>query len=465
MIVKKSDNGEEKSSPHILQIIIKNTSTFDYSIPLLWKIRKKFPHTRISVLYCVSNRKQIIRQAQFYDHFFKDNEIDQYDFGDFLKPPFHFLAPLWRLCFSSPSSDNYSIRWWLKTKNRMTYSGLRGLMQAIIIRCEKKGQQLGVNTDQILKKLVPDVILYDNRGITNFQGRDEFYKYFYQTHKPVVLLPHAPHYTYPTNEYCPFDEKGEAMPDFCEHWMPFQYGEPWLKALDKKNHFKKIGYPGLDKEWIEHLFTEQQRSSFKKDGIVRCLTMPRKFFPRNVKKAIDDDPFTLDYEETLEMLRNLKSSFDQCDAEFELIVKPHPYANYPETIALLEEVGFKRWSISHDPFYKLLPSVDCVISDFSTSLVLPVMYGIPTVVFGTKLQNYVHQSWDILRKLYTGLEFFTENPQDLPFTLSKILKKIHSPTKNSWEEEKDVQHLRTFFPDNALDKATHQLENLLNHEH
>src|SRR2546430_64 len=82
--------------PHILQIVIKNTSTMDFTLPLLWKIRQEAPRTKVSILYCVSDKRQIVRDGSYFSDFFKQSDIAEYDFGDFLRPGFRRWERLWR---------------------------------------------------------------------------------------------------------------------------------------------------------------------------------------------------------------------------------------------------------------------------------------------------------------------------------------------------------------------------------
>ena len=77
-------NVDQDKPLHVLQIVIKNTSTLDFSLPVLWGIRNRLPKAKISILYTFLNKDQILRGSEYMSDFCAENNINQYDLCDFL---------------------------------------------------------------------------------------------------------------------------------------------------------------------------------------------------------------------------------------------------------------------------------------------------------------------------------------------------------------------------------------------
>ena len=93
---------------HIVQIVIKNTSTLDFTIPLFWKIKEKYPKCKISILYCVFDKKEILRDSRFFTNFCKNYDIKEYDFSDFLKNSIIPLKSFFKAIFLKSKADKLS---------------------------------------------------------------------------------------------------------------------------------------------------------------------------------------------------------------------------------------------------------------------------------------------------------------------------------------------------------------------
>ena len=306
---------------HIVQIVIKNTSTLDFSLPILWALRNKHPKAKISILYTCLNKNQILREGNFANKFCHENAIKQYDLSDFLFIKNVFLAKLIRGIFSRSYSNKTGYR---EDKFAALFnlsSFFKSISLSFFYHIEKIISKFIVHIENVMPTLDPDLILFDNRSITNFYGRDIIYKYFESEKKPVVLLPHAPHYNGPSDEFCIFDEKNSCfMPEYTEHWMPFKYGEPWKAAPEHYNQFIKIGYPGLDSSWKDYIFANNKETT----DTIRCLVLTRKFLSKNFSRPNNYDESTLDYYETYNFLKSLHDSIKDKGVCVEIIVKPHP---------------------------------------------------------------------------------------------------------------------------------------------
>jgi hypothetical protein len=397
---------------HILQIVIKNTSTMDFSVPLLWKIRKENPHYKITVLYCVSSKKQILRESKYFSDFFAENTIVESDYSDYLKSNSLIIKNTWQKLFSMSMSDRidfFSLRGMFKTQKYEAFIFcIRYIFQFMLRGFEKVIALHFIRTEDILPTLNPDVIFFDNRATSNFYGRTNFFNYFKENKPSIYLLPHAPHYIHP-NDFCAFDDQGEKLPGYCTYWYPFKPETPWNAVPDKKNQFVYSGYPGFDDEWIDNIMSKRR---VPRNGSITCLVIGRKFLPKDYERPENYDQFTLDYKDMLSLFTNVAEHIREMNNNISLIIKPHPSSNYLLLNNLLEESGVEDYSISHEPFYSLMSQVDYVISPFSTSVLIPVMFGLPTILVKTELQEFVNNRWHVLEEIYSKLTYYSKDDDE-----------------------------------------------------
>ena len=443
---------QQTKSVHIVQIVIKNTSTLDFSLPVLWGLREKYPAAKISILYTSLNKSQVLRNSIFMKKFCVENSVEQYDLCDFLFPNFRWLSGFFRSAFMRSYADKLELKDFRNLWKNKPILIVKSLYVRLIMLAEKICSRLCVNDAEILEVLKPDIVLFDNRSVTDFVGRDSIYKFLETTPTRVVLLPHAPHYTGPSAEFCVFDEHNKClMPEYTEHWMPFKYGEPWKAAPSHYEQFVKIGYPGLDKLWWNYLSTSR-----KVDKTIQCLVMTRKFLPEFYSRPAGFDEATLDYDETFSFLAMLANAIRDVGVDIQVIVKPHPSSNKLENHKMLDAVGFKNYKISYDSFYEVLPRVDLVVSQFSTALALPIAYSIPTILVETKLQLAIHNQWPILADFYLNLKYYS-----LQSELTSKFAQLISDLACAHNIDSDYQLLRKFFDDGSLDLAIARIELLL----
>lgn len=453
---------------HILQIVIKNTSTMDFTLPVLIEVKRCRPDVHITVLYCVLDRRNILRQSQFWDRMFTENNIKQVDFSNFLYPIFCPFEGLFRKFFSGSKADkiHFHEAWnfYLLNGKKKGYTGFifylikeygwkhlfSNLLQSTATLVENWVIAKAVDANAILIRLNPDFVLFDNRSVTQFPGRGELYSWMYRNVVKVALLPHAPHLRDPLSEFCAFDEKGDSLPDFCEFWVPMKFGEPWRQVPEKRGQFQITGYPGLDSAWLKlcrHGFNEK-KSLIHKSGKIRCLFVMRRYIPMGQARPANLDPYIVNYQDVFGPLNALAQSFLTLGREVEIILKPHPANSYPTLAADMKYSGFSEWSISHDPMYPLLSEVDLVVGIFSTVLLVPAMAGIPTVLIRTGLQDIVHSEWPLLEELYTQLSYYVPSIEKLTPTVDRALTQVDSGVGNG-----DESYLRKYFPDRAIDSV------------
>ena len=446
-----------KGNPKILLIVVKNISALDYTVPLLWRIKQENPQADVSVLYCTLSRKKILRKSRFFSDILSSCGIREYDLADFLQEPYVKLRGLWRRVFSK--SDHDSSPW-----QRFQHTPLRKVIRLMehVPKLIERFLIGKVKVQRILPSLDPDVILFDNRTVTAFHGRDYFYDYFAHTRKKVILLPHAAHHT-GTTAFTPFDEQGERLPDYCEFWMPFRFDRSWEKLPERKSQFAYVGYPGLDSEWLAWLQSagkQPKADSRRRPDSTRplqCLFVIRKFLNEGESRLPGHDAYIFDYDEFTYFLNLVGDALRQAGVDIELVVKPHPSNDFRALSELLDASGIPRWRITPDPIYAQLPHCDFVISLYSTTMLIPAIVGIPVLLLHSRIQDEIHQ-WDEMKQLYTGLHFYLEDPEDLRVRIKEVVEIVSEKRQTRgtlWKG--DIEHLRYFYPEGATQRCLDRL--------
>lgn len=456
--------------PRIVQIVIKNTSELDYSAPLLWKLKKDALAGDVTVLYTAPSRRQYLRDSRFYPELFASVGIREADFADFPKPLFASVAPVVESLFASAPSDRPSLRGSLlalKSGNQPLRAGLR-VAAAVAALGKMRLQDLGMRTldvEQVLPTLSPDLVLLGNRSETRFYKRDSFYEYYERAARPVVLLPHGTHEVHPFKEFIPFDERGQALAPYCDFWSAMRYETPEVNCPGQESHFARISYPGLDTEWMEFLASSGAPGATlppATPGQLRALLILRKFLPEGYRRPANFDPFTLDYDEMLRHLNLVGDALSRHRADVQVVIKPHPSNNFPMLEEILARSTIRRWVISSEPMYPLLPLIDFAVSIFSTSMLLPALYGRPVVVLNSRLQQYVHDRWPTLAELYGGMRYYLADAARLPETLGRVYDEVNAVGRTrAPRHSPDVAHLRSYYPEGGIPAAVERLRMLL----
>lgn len=445
----------------ILHIVIRNTSTLDFSIPYLCELRKKYPDAEISVLYCLLNRSQILRDAKYYKEIFDRYEIKQFDYLDFFHINSKPLKRLLRWFFSLPYFDNIAIRSYIKNPFFMKGKAMRYILAGLRKKLDEKLCERYVDSANILPSFSPDIILYDHRAKVEFIGRQHFYQYFQRKRIPLILIPHATHFIGPTDDFMPFGIGEVDFPEYCDHWACFKYQTPWLQVDEaKRGQFAYTAHPGLDENWLQDL--DQQESALAYDPeIIRCLVMSRKFLPEGVKRT-DQEPGVLEFDGVVALIKKIDAAFRQTGKKFEIVVKPHPSSSYPENIRVMERAGVEDYQILYEPFFSLMPGIDMVVTEFSTSIAYTVLSNRPTIVLNTPLQQHVHESWDVLEDMYGKMQYFLNQLSDLPKMVGEVVKYIDSlEGKPAIEPIDDLTHFRQFHDADGVNRAVARTEYLL----
>ena len=430
----------------ILQIVQTNSNTLDTTLPFLWYLKKTDPNFQITILYCVTNKKQILRKANFVNSFCLENGIQQIDLTDLINAP-KWLKKSLRFFFQINNNDSYSLKESLKNPvNFILKKKYRFIGMSLRKRIENYIGNHFVDQNRIDYYIRPEVILFDLREKSRFVSRDKLFNYLYTKELPTLLLPHSPHNINPEAGIAAFDEKGEYFPKFTKYLQPFKYSKIHEIFPEREKDFIYFNYPAYDSNWIR--FNKESKTSVVKKKTT-CLLMIRSFHAKG-KTTPDGDFFRIDYETNFNLITRIRDSFNE---EVDFIIKPHPKASLPQVNELLADCELKNYKVTYDSFYELLPSVDLVIANFTTSLLLPIFYEIPTIIIEDYVLDHVAK-WDVMQKMYSGLELYCKREHDLGELVNYAL--------NKYVPQSDIDFLRLYFPDHYLEKNKEMIQGLVN---
>ena len=160
---------------HIVQIVIKNTSTLDFTIPLFWKIKQEYPKTKISILYCVFDKKEILRESKFFTEMCSELNINVYDFSDFSIGIVKSLKNIFKKIFIKSKADKLSFYEIKENIKRYNFQVLPDIFKLILTKMERYILKNSIDYKNILETLSPNIIFFDNRSVSNFVGREYIY--------------------------------------------------------------------------------------------------------------------------------------------------------------------------------------------------------------------------------------------------------------------------------------------------
>lgn len=421
---------------NVLQIVQANTSTLDTTLPALWYLRQRFPAAKLSILYCTSSRRQVLRDSDFLDEFCRDNDIDQLDLSDFLSLP-ESGRRLWRWLNDIAPSDALAFRDYMTTPRLWFTSAVRHIGMSYQRRALNFLERLLLERRRFQTLIAPDVVLFDLREKSRFNGREFVFSRLYDVRPLTLLLPHSPHDIRPSSEITHFDEHGESFPDFCRYWIPFRHSEAARALPGRESSFLMLGYPAFDQRWLACQMATRKPRGRK----LRCLVMIRNFYAPGVKKP-ETEWFTVPHDWVVAQVTKIAGALQSLQLDVDVVVKPHPKASRPRVVEMLKSVGILDWTISYESYYAQLRSVDFVISTFTTSLLIPQMCGLPTIVMEDGVQRYVNE-WPVLAELYRGLSLYCPEGDDLAGFVRAAI--------GNYDAADDIRHLRRFFPDGNLD--------------
>lgn len=425
---------------HFLFILIKNTASLDYTIPVLWKLRQEYKDSKISILYCRNYKEELTKNGSFYSSIAKANGIDEYSHQDMI-----------------PASLSIILRALRKFDTIFRKIGI-----PIFGYWSKKVYQQAldnVKKSDSLKKMKPDLVFLDNTSSAHKIANRYVYDYLLESQCPFILMPHAPHHAQKV-AFTPFTE-GQSLPENATFWMPFRFDETWQACPNQKDQFHYTGYPGLDDEWLTYLKSNCELPSRQKSNTITCLFVIRRFLDEGEDRSPGDNVFVYSYDEFVSLANCVRQAVDDSQQDIEIIVKPHPSNNINAVKSVLEKSGFKNFSISNESIYYHLNEIDFVISLYSTVIFVPCMVGKPLVFIHSSIVDHI-SSWDKLKDLYQGLNLYVRSEQEIQDAVIEVVQFLSELNEGPKTEYNNVAHLRKYFPDRSLDVALRSIRQVLN---
>ncbi len=433
------------ASDRILGVITKNTSTLDYLLPLIEPLGREPWIESASILLCTLNRRHILRNSSFYQQTLTRLNARAKDWLDHLPVPLRWGLPMWRRMLGQARRDHNTAQGPKagalgRVRNGMAHRLSRSLLGRIDHRKALEGH-------------MPGIILFDNRSLANeYPGKGAFHALCREIRPPVVLLPHAPHHT-GTDAFTPFSQD-EPLPANCTYWMPFTEDRPWVARPQQKHQFEWVGYPGLDSQWLRRL---RQKPTDPGQPELRCLLIIRKILPPGEQRPSGHDAYIFGYDEFMRYANLLRDATTAAETRIQVVVKPHPSNSYPMIRKLLTDEELD-WQITFEPIWAELGRTDLVVSLYSTTLLIPAMAGIPTVLMHSRVQDDIHQ-WEPMRRMYTGLRYYLAEPEVLGDVIEEIVEHLRQGTDPPpWQS--DIEHLRQFYPDGAAERCLASLRRI-----
>lgn len=424
----------------ILFIVYKATSELDFIVPLIWRIKKDFPSVNISVLYGVINKNMILRKSTFYSDFFSKHEVKEYDLGDFTFKSLPFLRE--RL------KKSFSFSYWDGISRRNLHSFVKKAINKVI-RLIDHTLTSSLDYENIFSSFRADIIFFALR-VYNSPMKQKFFDYTAQVKKPVVLYPQGAFPSTGSYEVSYGKSKPDntvVLPKFAEVWYSFSREVTPERYSDVADQFFYVGYPGLDKEWLEFLKPALSR---KGDGTLRCLFIIRKFVKNN------RDDWVFDYEEFMQIARAVIHALRKTKMDITLVVKPHPSNDFNEVEKVLRHLDYDNFEVTYESIYEVIPQCDFAISISSTVMLVPAVYGLPTIFLNSSVKD-TFERWTPMRDLFSGLQFYVEDLGHLDRMVDRVVSALKEGMSLQKHVEEDVQHFRTFYPDGSLDLCLKRL--------
>jgi hypothetical protein len=282
------------------------------------------------------------------------------------------------------------------------------------------------------------------------------YRYIEKYRIPVILLPHAPHHSNGT-AFTRFTSKN-PLPAYSRCWMPFLYDHYWDTMPNYRGRFEYIGYPGMDSTWLTYL--RESCTQNPETNEIRCMFVIRRFLEKHQCRNVGDNQFVYNYDEMEKFIRLVSDGLNQLNRPYSLVIKPHPSNSIHTVEKIFSESDIYNWSITKEPIYAHLSNLDGVVSLYSTAGLISAINGVPLVMLQTSTHEHIFQ-WDHLKRLYTGMSYYLTDPREFNHTISEALEHKNEPKKSTSPMIRDIKHLRDFFPDGAIERATKSIKNMI----
>lgn len=430
----------------IIQLIIKNSSTLDFTLPIFWSLRSSKIEAEIVVLYWSLSKEEKIFASPYTLEFMKKYNVSEMTLADFSKKGCGIIVKIssyFAKVILPPSTP---------IKEALVSRNLNAVLDNLCFRLFQPFKSLiedkAIDYDELIRTLNYDLLFYDNRSKIDKINYSVIKKWMDEINKIVVLTPHAPHYIRETDGFSPLIPDLVELTSYSRVWYTHKLSRPWVNYESYRSAFCLTGYPGFDSTWLKHVKGEY--AGKKTPGTINVLIPGRKFYAKKVKKINKDEFVTQTYEEALDFLNQahdaINSSAIGKAVKINLIYKPHPSSQLSLVEKLIKESKFQTAEIFTDLVYFALGKTDFVISPYTTMLLIPCFAEIPVILANSLLQERINSNWAVVDQMYRGLEFFSRNNEELKINCEIVLNRLAKEMVN----EKDQKHLSKYFPSSTL---------------
>lgn len=379
-----------------MNIVILTSSgipSFDYSLPLIYKLRK---NKKIDNVYLLSNK---LNSASLFPNFSDSNNvllktnITSIDLSDMSL--FRYI----KILFSSNSRN----------------SNRKGFLQKLIKLVEKKIIKKFNLTIKTLEKISPNIVLFDHRDPSTIDSYSKIFEYFNQNKIKVFLLPHAPHYLN-ESEHLSTGLNEELLINV-SYIEPFAFSKVDPQLTNKYFSVENIGYPGFEEGWIEFI----KRNPTYTDSLILLL---RPFhtkdsrWSRNEKVVLSEDE--------LEKIILSTNMLIEKNMYKNVIIKPHPKNFQSDLDRILKpNINHENIIFYHESIINLISESNTFISTYSTTLLTTIAGSCKTYIINTQIFDKVFNDWKILKDLYSNFSGFTDPEEILNVDVDVRFDKIH----------------------------------------
>lgn len=453
MVASMGERVSGRDPSRVTAVVCKNISELDFLLPVVWRMRRLWPHTEIVILYASHAKSQILRECTFYSEGLRDFGATELDMLDSVP----WSAGAARLLGQCVLRSNWDYR---ETRN--------GPMAGAIDRGRRAiAGRLATWADRrfdagVLRRRAQAPILFWPHRSAMMHASGTVWRALGSGSRTIIHYPHGPYYSGGSFRIqlppdCR-DAKDGDVPRNHDVWYPHMADNVADAYPEDRERFFFSGYPGLDTAWLEYVRSlHGLRSGAAERGCLNCLFLIRKF------EESGTDEYAFRPRELLALCSKVSQGIRECGRKVRMTVKPHPSNDYPATRALLNSTGAADWDITYDPVYLASVKSDLVVSVPSTSNLIPALLGLPTVLLNCSVKE-VFDRWAGMRRLYPdSLQFYAPSLDDIP-------RKIAEASAFAWDHPRaqgipvmptnDVAHFRREFPDGMLESIEARLKTL-----
>jgi len=318
----------------------------------------------------------------------------------------------------------------------------------------RKMQTDCVDLHLISQVLEPKVVFFAYRSY-KFYRRDDFIDLLFHQNLKLILYPHGPFISNGYEKIAPLSnrekDKESPLPDFCHYWFACKEEFTHLKYPKIDKRITWSGYPGLDSDWLCYLKNKFNHRK-NNDSQIRILFIIRKF----AKFGGEQDYGVLQYDEFHEILNEVIRVTQDSSLDIRLVIKPHPHNDYKGISEIVDP--YDNIEVTYEPNYYEIVKSDLVIGFPSTSLLIPLFYGIPVVLLNCSVLDQFKNEWPFMHDLFGGYQYYVQKPDCFEDVFNRALLHDKSDSCTKDKNNTEIQFFREIYPDGSLDICLKQLD-------